>query len=75
MSITPERRLDASFSRVNPDAGRIALLCQSGSIGEFLFLRMVERRLGVAMFASLGQHGRSRRAGSHDRAWPNCSPT
>ena len=52
--ITPERRMDASFSRVNPDPGRIALLCQSGSIGEFLFLRMVERRLGVALFASLG---------------------
>ena len=52
--ITAERRLDASFSRLNPKPGRIALLCQSGSIGEFLFLRMVERRLGVALFASLG---------------------
>jgi acyl-CoA synthetase (NDP forming) len=53
-TVTPEYRFDGSFSRVLPDAGRIALLCQSGSIGEWLMLRFAERGLGLALFASVG---------------------
>ena len=52
--VTEEFRFDASFSRVIPAPGRIALLSQSGSIGEWLFLRMAERRIGVAFYASAG---------------------
>jgi len=53
-TVTPDYRFDASFSRVLPEPGRIALLCQSGSIGEWLMLRFAERGLGLAVFASVG---------------------
>ena len=53
-TVTSDYRFDASFSRILPGPGRIALLCQSGSIGEWLMLRFAERRLGMALFASVG---------------------
>ncbi len=53
-TVTPSYRFDGSFSRVLPAPGRIALICQSGSIGEWLMLRFTERRLGAAFFASVG---------------------
>ena len=37
-----------------PAPGRVALISQSGSIGEWLFLRMTERRIGAAFYASAG---------------------
>jgi acetate---CoA ligase (ADP-forming) len=53
----PGRRLDASFSRARPAPGPTALLVQSGSVGEWLVLRMNERRLGAALVVSLGNMG------------------
>ncbi len=53
-TVTGDRRLDASFSRVLPRPGRTAMICQSGSIGEWLMLRFAERGLGLAHFASVG---------------------
>ncbi len=52
--VTETYRLDASFSRVTPAPGHVALISQSGSIGEWLFLRMTERRIGAAFYASAG---------------------
>ncbi len=52
--VTETFRLDASFSRVIPAPGRLALISQSGSIGEWLFLAMTERRIGAAFYASAG---------------------
>jgi len=48
------RRLDASFSRARPRTGNSVLLSQSGSITEWLLLRMERRGLGAALAASLG---------------------
>src|SRR5512144_2960960 len=53
----PGRRLDASFSRARPVPGPTALFVQSGSVGEWLVLRMNERGLGAALVVSLGNMG------------------
>ena len=50
----PESPLHASFSRVRPAPGKTILLSQSGSITEWLLLRMNERGLGTMFAASLG---------------------
>jgi acetyltransferase len=51
---SPRGRLEASFARDLPPVGDTAILSQSGSIGEWMFSRMVERRLGASLLASVG---------------------
>lgn len=53
----PGRRLDASFSRARPVPGPTALFVQSGSVGEWLTLRLNERGLGAALVVSMGNMG------------------
>jgi acetyltransferase len=52
--VQPGYRLDASFSRARPDPGTIAVLSQSGSIAEWILLRLAERGVGAGFAASLG---------------------
>jgi acyl-CoA synthetase (NDP forming) len=53
-SIRTGTRLDASFSRVRPRSGTVAVLSQSGSLAEWIMVRMSERHLGASLVASLG---------------------
>ncbi len=68
-------RLNASFSRWFPDAGGIAFVSQSGSLGETLLECFGDAGLGVSLFINLGN-----RAGlsendflAHLEADPECS--
>jgi acyl-CoA synthetase (NDP forming) len=72
---SPSARLNASFSRWFPQAGGIAFVSQSGSLGETLLECFGDAGLGVSLFINLGN-----RAGlsendflAHLEADPGCS--
>ncbi|MEQ1631502.1 MAG: acetate--CoA ligase family protein [Planctomycetota bacterium] len=46
--------LDASFSATLPSAGAVAMVSQSGALGEAILADAAQAGLGVAMFASVG---------------------
>lgn len=54
MNLDPGVRLQASFSATEPSAGNVAFSSQSGALGEAILSLLVERGLGLSMFASLG---------------------
>ncbi|MGE3174312.1 MAG: acetate--CoA ligase family protein [Planctomycetota bacterium] len=47
-------RLDASFSATLPSPGAVAMVSQSGALGEAILADAAQAGLGVAMFASVG---------------------
>lgn len=47
-------RLDASFSATLPSPGSVAMVSQSGALGEAILADAAQAGLGVAMFASVG---------------------
>ena len=72
---SPSARLNASFSRWFPEAGGVAFVSQSGSLGETLLECSADAGLGVSLFINLGN-----RAGlsendflAHLEADPGCS--
>ncbi|HEX5095245.1 MAG TPA: CoA-binding protein, partial [Acidimicrobiia bacterium] len=50
----PAYRLDASFAAIYPGEGRVAMVSQSGALGESILSDAASHGLGVAMFASVG---------------------
>lgn len=50
----PDLRLHASFSPIQPEQGRVALACQSGSVGVGMLSLAAQRSLGIHHFISLG---------------------
>lgn len=52
--IRPTVGLNASFLRITPDAGNIALISQSGALGTGMLDWAVDSHVGFSMFASVG---------------------
>ena len=52
--IRPNNSLNASFLKVNPQPGKIALISQSGALGSAILDWAINARIGFSMFASLG---------------------
>lgn len=50
----PEFACNASFSATPPPAGSVAMVSQSGALGEAILADAAQAGLGVAMFASVG---------------------
>ena len=50
----PDVRLNATFAATLPEAGPVAMVSQSGALGEAILADATEAGLGVAMFASVG---------------------
>lgn len=50
----PMVRLDATFSKLRPSFGKIGLISQSGAMGEAILAQAQDTRLGMSMFASIG---------------------
>jgi acetyltransferase len=50
----PSYALDASFAATLPRPGRVAMVSQSGALGEAILADAAQAGLGVAMFASVG---------------------
>lgn len=51
---SPETAMNASFSATLPRHGQVAMLSQSGALGEAILADAAGAGLGVAMFASIG---------------------
>ncbi len=54
LNTEPGYRLDASFSATLPRPGAVAMVSQSGALGEAILADAAQAGLGVAMFASVG---------------------
>lgn len=52
--IRPTVGLNASFLRINPEPGNIALISQSGALGTGMLDWAIDARVGFSMFASVG---------------------
>jgi len=52
--IRPGNGLNTTFTKVNPEPGKIAFLSQSGALGGAILDWAVTARIGFSMFASLG---------------------
>lgn len=50
----PAFQLNGSFAAIYPGAGRVAMVSQSGALGESILADAAGHGLGVAMFASVG---------------------
>ena len=46
--------LNASFLQINPEAGNIALISQSGALGTGMLDWAIDAQVGFSMFASVG---------------------
>ena len=54
LTTLPEVSCNASFSRNWPPAGKVALVSQSGALGEAILADAAQAGLGVSMYASVG---------------------
>ncbi len=54
INTNPGVMLDATFSKVYPRYGKIGFLSQSGALGEAILAQATEMKLGISMFASIG---------------------
>ena len=54
LNASPQVRLNATFSHVFPDGGRVAMLSQSGAIGLAVLSHAAKSQLGLSSFVSLG---------------------
>ena len=52
--IRPTVGLNASFLQINPEAGNIALISQSGALGTGMLDWAIDAQIGFSMFASVG---------------------
>ena len=52
--VAPEFACNASFSASTPPQGKVAMVSQSGALGEAILADAAQASLGVAMFASVG---------------------
>ncbi|HET6351749.1 MAG TPA: bifunctional acetate--CoA ligase family protein/GNAT family N-acetyltransferase [Coriobacteriia bacterium] len=52
--IRPGVKLNASFLRINPEPGNIALISQSGALGTGMLDWAIDAHVGFSMFASVG---------------------
>jgi len=50
----PKVHLDATFSKIRPSFGKIGLISQSGAMGEAILAQAQDTKLGMSMFASIG---------------------
>ena len=54
MNAQADIRMDATIAPSNPLAGSVAFLSQSGAMGVSIIDQAVDQRLGISMFASIG---------------------
>ena len=54
LNATAGVRLNASFSPIMPDSGRVSLLSQSGALGIAIIELAIERQIGLSTFVSVG---------------------
>jgi len=50
----PEYRINGTFGKTHPLEGKIALVSQSGALGETIFTHAAQLGVGFSMFASIG---------------------
>ena len=50
----PEVRMDATFSKIRPKAGKIGFISQSGAMGEAIMALATQMKLGFSKFVSIG---------------------